>query len=174
MVAIAARDNGGLAAKLNGSAMPRRPAGHPAPLPVIAYGTDFGLACIDGKPMLVSVPQFAGTASMHKPLPWLLTMTVLLFAPLALAAAPEGLPLGAAEFHRYCAVCHVGGRVALPLTRTLVEGREVDARKTIMDGGIKMPGFKYELDAMQLERIVGYIKRLDQPLTLISVPRVEP
>ncbi len=75
---------------------------------------------------------------------------------------------GAFLFRQRCHVCHGEGmgnpRAYGPLLSKLnVQGREDFARTLIMEGSERMPGFRYGLQAAQIDLIIQYLKRVEKP-----------
>jgi mono/diheme cytochrome c family protein len=77
--------------------------------------------------------------------------------------------LGRRVFQQRCAICHTestpGARRYGPiLYRELVDGNEDTIREFIANGSKgKMPGFKYGLEAPEINAIVEYLKTLPRP-----------
>jgi len=77
--------------------------------------------------------------------------------------------LGRRVFQQRCAVCHTestpGARRYGPvLSKELVEGNEDTIRDFISNGSKgKMPGFKYGLEAPEINAIVEYLKTVPRP-----------
>lgn len=75
---------------------------------------------------------------------------------------------GAFLFRQRCHVCHGEGmgnpRAYGPLlSKNNVTGREDFARKLIMEGSERMPGFRYGLQPAQIDMIIQYLKRVEKP-----------
>ena len=49
------------------------------------------------------------------------------------------------------------------LSKTNVQGREDAVRKQIMDGSARMPAFRYALQPSDINAIVDYLKKLENP-----------
>src|SRR5690242_13883816 len=92
--------------------------------------------------------------------------------PLLLAALPVAVALDAAaadpasEGHRLfvqsCGVCHLkpnlkAGLYGPALTRDSVAGKEPAVRELVQTGTPRMPGFRYGLSPVQIDRIVAYL-----------------
>ena len=81
----------------------------------------------------------------------------------------DGQILGRRVFQQRCAVCHTestpGARRYGPvLYKELVDGNEDSIRDFISNGSKgKMPGFKYGLDASEINAIVEYLKTVSRP-----------
>jgi mono/diheme cytochrome c family protein len=77
--------------------------------------------------------------------------------------------LGRRLFQQRCAVCHTestpGARKYGPgLYKGLVDGNEDTIRALIANGSKgKMPGFKYGLEAPEIDAIVEYLKTVPRP-----------
>lgn len=76
--------------------------------------------------------------------------------------------LGRFRFRQRCALCHgfqsnrsadTWGPV---LTQKNVVGREEAARRQIMEGSGRMPGFKYALDPVTIDAIIAYLKKVEE------------
>lgn len=75
---------------------------------------------------------------------------------------------GAFLFRQRCHVCHGEGmgnpRAYGPLlSKNHVTGREEFARKLIMEGSERMPGFRYGLQPAQIDMIIQYLKKVEEP-----------
>jgi mono/diheme cytochrome c family protein len=106
-------------------------------------------------------------------------LLLLLAIPLAVPAQQDkssstvtlndGQILGRRVFLQRCAVCHTestpGARRYGPvLYKELVDGNEDSIRDFISNGSKgKMPGFKYGLDASEINAIVEYLKTVSRP-----------
>jgi mono/diheme cytochrome c family protein len=106
-------------------------------------------------------------------------LLLLLAIPLAVPAQQDkssstvtlndGQILGRRVFQQRCAVCHTestpGARRYGPvLYKELVDGNEDSIRDFISNGSKgKMPGFKYGLDASEINAIVEYLKTVSRP-----------
>ena len=75
-------------------------------------------------------------------------------------AAREGKKM----FQQRCSVCHMPPVLgdATPygplLSTESVVGKEDDTREIIANGATRMPGFKYGLEAREIDNIIAYIK----------------
>jgi mono/diheme cytochrome c family protein len=74
---------------------------------------------------------------------------------------------GARLFMQRCNVCHGAAMNSLTaygplLTKKNVEGRVEAARRVIMDGTARMPGFKYGLEPFQITLIIEYLKNVER------------
>jgi len=96
-------------------------------------------------------------------------VSALLTFDTSLAAQVTGQPpTGAREFQQKCGVCHIDGRIGPPLSKLNIEDREADLRTRVLEGGVRMPAFKYMLSSEDVDLIFGYLKTLDAPPTLIG------
>jgi mono/diheme cytochrome c family protein len=98
--------------------------------------------------------------------------------------APVTLPAGQSEstiptltptqatgrriFQQRCAVCHTqvtptNPMYGLTLYKDLVDGNEETIRDFIRNGSKRMPGFKYGLEAPEIDAIVEYLKTVPKP-----------
>jgi len=98
----------------------------------------------------------------------LLCAAVTICAFDARAEAPSPPPPGARAYQDNCGVCHIGGRIGPPLSRWNIDGREADLRTKVLEGGVKMPAFKYMLDGKDVDLIFSYLKTLDKPPALVG------
>jgi mono/diheme cytochrome c family protein len=74
---------------------------------------------------------------------------------------------GARLFMQRCNVCHGAAMNSVTaygplLTKKNVEGRVEAARRVIMDGTARMPGFKYGLEPFQITLIIEYLKNVER------------
>jgi mono/diheme cytochrome c family protein len=74
---------------------------------------------------------------------------------------------GMLAYRQHCQVCHVrpmigNSKYGPRLSREFVIGREGFVRKQIAEGSEHMPGFKYGLQAAQIDAIVEYLKTVDK------------
>lgn len=65
-------------------------------------------------------------------------------------------------------------KFAPPLTKHLVNGREEHVRKLILEGGVRMPAFKYMLGEQEADAIIAYLKTLDVPAPAVGNHRADP
>jgi len=95
-------------------------------------------------------------------------LALVLVAIAAPAAAAEGALDGAPRqgrqlFVQSCGICHLKPNLAAErygpaLSQATVTGKEEGARALILGGSPRMPGFQYDLTAMQIDAIIGYLK----------------
>jgi mono/diheme cytochrome c family protein len=106
----------------------------------------------------------------------ILATSLLGFGTLAATdGARSEATVGMKEFQRNCASCHYAAMTfAPPINKYFVQNREDAVRKLIMEGGVKMPAFKYLLNEQQADAIIAYIKTLDTPPKTIASDRIEP
>jgi mono/diheme cytochrome c family protein len=89
--------------------------------------------------------------------------------------ATSEVTVGMKEFQRNCASCHFAAMTFAPaITKYFVQSREDAVRKLILEGGVKMPAFKYLLNEQQADAIIAYIKTLDTPPKTIASDRIAP
>jgi mono/diheme cytochrome c family protein len=76
---------------------------------------------------------------------------------------------GAFLYKQRCIVCH-GRQMSLApntwgplLSKTNVEGREDAVRRQIMEGSGRMPAFKYALQRSDVDAMIAYMKKLENP-----------
>ena len=77
--------------------------------------------------------------------------------------------VGAFRFRQRCAICH-GRQMSLApntwgplLSKANVQGKEEAVRQRIMEGSARMPAFKYALQPSDINAIIDYMKKLDNP-----------
>jgi len=103
-----------------------------------------------------------------------LSLSLVLSTPaLALAqqvasTAPGASSSGHRLFVQSCAVCHlkpspVAETYGPALSKETVEGREGDVRDFIRTGSERMPGFRYSLDAAEIDAIIAYLATVPPP-----------
>lgn len=95
-------------------------------------------------------------------------------APAAAATSPAPLNdtqiLGRRLFQQRCAICHTestpgANRYGPILYKELIAGNEDTMREFISNGSKgKMPGFKYGLEAREIDSIVEYLKTVSRPV----------
>jgi cytochrome c5 len=73
--------------------------------------------------------------------------------------------LGRFRFVQRCAICHApqsdGARTLGPLlSKAIVNGREDDFRRQIMEGSENMPGFKLTIEPETIDAIIAYMKKV--------------
>jgi mono/diheme cytochrome c family protein len=94
--------------------------------------------------------------------------------PGAKSVLTEAQREGRRVYQQKCAVCHVpvsslARQYAPVLFRGVIAGREESIRKTIVDGSAdRMPGWKYTLQAKQIDDVIDYLKTLDKPARTVS------
>lgn len=108
----------------------------------------------------------------------LIPVFVLLLFPFTLPAQqPDGktpLPpnnaqmLGRRLFQQHCAVCHTQPTLTSPmygpaLYNDIVNGKEDAMRSFIGKGSSRMPGFRYSLEASEINAIIAYLKTAPKP-----------
>jgi hypothetical protein len=63
--------------------------------------------------------------------------------------------------------------LAPALSRKSVEGQEEKVRERILEGSTNMPAFKYGLKPAQIDMIIGYLKKVEDPdMTTTFLKRV--
>jgi hypothetical protein len=76
--------------------------------------------------------------------------------------------LGRFRFKQRCALCHAAQTNLSTvtwgplLTQRNVTGRDALVRERILEGSARMPAFKYSLDAITIDAIVAYLKRVER------------
>ena len=76
--------------------------------------------------------------------------------------------LGRFRFRQRCALCHAAQTNLVTttwgpiLTQKHVMGREAQVRTRILEGTLRMPAFKYALDAPTIDAIIAYLKRVER------------
>jgi len=131
---------------------------------------------------LISYSQISKTARFFRSTPRACTLLVVPFCLLVagcgtreLPAEPELEDRPAELFQRNCASCHIGApKFAPPLSGAVVEGREVEVRKIILEGGFNMPAFKHMLSAAEADMIVAYLKTQKEPPKSVNRDQVYP
>lgn len=103
-----------------------------------------------------------------------------LFVGVAAAAAQgdvagDQAKLGERLVNQSCVVCHfapqiTSGAYAPALSRDTLGGNAQLMHQFIADGSQRMPGFKYQFDAQQIDAIVAYIKTIP-PAAAAPPPR---
>lgn len=77
--------------------------------------------------------------------------------------------MGQRLFEQRCPVCHTKPTItskqySLTLSKDLIEGNENTMREIIRNGlPGKMPGFKYGLEASEIDAIIEYLKTVPKP-----------
>tara|TARA_B100001123_G_scaffold404964_1_gene494888 strand:+ start:445 stop:2559 length:2115 start_codon:yes stop_codon:yes gene_type:complete len=87
-------------------------------------------------------------------------------------------------FQTRCSMCHVGQDPATefadgtpepwtfgPLLSKAQTADEGALRGIIKDGSRRMPGYKYALNDAQIDQVIAFMKTIDQPLQVLSMPR---
>jgi mono/diheme cytochrome c family protein len=111
---------------------------------------------------------------------WVL-LTFLTLGPKAAIArqATEGLTdqqrLGRQILAQSCTVCHLpsgpGAKTYGPsLNKTSTQGDDDAMRETILEGGTRMPAFKYFLKPVQIDAIIAYIRTIPAPAPRAAAP----
>jgi mono/diheme cytochrome c family protein len=81
-----------------------------------------------------------------------------------LASLSEEERQGGFLFRQRCYACHYSALSPVSygprLSQKHVEGREELARATIADGTSRMPAFRHGLTAVQIDLIIGYLKKV--------------
>lgn len=85
--------------------------------------------------------------------------------------------LGRRIFQQRCAICHTqptaNPMYGIALNKDLVVGNEDAIREYIRNGSKKMPGFKYGLEASEIDAIVDYLETVPKPAPRNSQPKTE-
>lgn len=76
--------------------------------------------------------------------------------------------LGQRVFQQRCGICHAPARAGFQMYGTalykdLVNGNEDAIKEMIRSGSGKMPGFKFGLQASEIDAIVEYLKTVPKP-----------
>jgi mono/diheme cytochrome c family protein len=76
--------------------------------------------------------------------------------------------LGQRVFQQRCGICHAPARAGFQmygpfLYKDLVNGSEDPIKEIIRSGSNKMPGFKFSLQASEIDAIVEYLKTVPKP-----------
>jgi len=100
----------------------------------------------------------------------------LILCPLSLPAQQssqnrtlnETQKLGRRIFQQRCGVCHTAptltsGIYGPVLYKEIVDGNEDAIKQFIQNGSARMPGFKYGLDASEIDAVIGYLKTVPKP-----------
>jgi mono/diheme cytochrome c family protein len=93
----------------------------------------------------------------------------------ALAQGAGGQHLGTRLFNQSCRVCHTKPTLLSPQYGPQLSvdtlGGNADAMRAIISNGTqRMPGFKYDFNAAQIDAIVAYIKTIPTPAQTTSAP----
>lgn len=93
----------------------------------------------------------------------------------ALAQDNGGQQLGLRLFNQSCRVCHTKPTLLSPqygptLSMSTLGGSADIMREVISNGTPRMPGFKYDFNAAQIDAIVAYIKTVPTPAQTTSAP----
>jgi mono/diheme cytochrome c family protein len=110
-----------------------------------------------------------------KRLHWVLLVFLAIF-PLAARAQQANTEkplndvqkLGQRVFQQRCGICHAPARAGFQmygpfLYKDLVNGSEDPIKEIIRSGSNKMPGFKFGLQASEIDAIVEYLKTVPKP-----------
>ena len=110
-----------------------------------------------------------------KRLRWVLLIFLAIF-PLAARAQQANTEkplndvqkLGQRVFQQRCGICHAPARAGFQmygpfLYKDLVNGSEDPIKEIIRSGSNKMPGFKFSLQASEIDAIVEYLKTVPKP-----------
>jgi mono/diheme cytochrome c family protein len=110
-----------------------------------------------------------------KRLHWVLLVFLAIF-PLAARAQQSNTEkplndvqkLGQRVFQQRCGICHAPARAGFQmygpfLYKDLVNGSEDPIKEIIRSGSNKMPGFKFSLQASEIDAIVEYLKTVPKP-----------
>lgn len=84
------------------------------------------------------------------------------------ASSDDPVALGRRLFQQNCSVCHTQPTLTNPmygpvLYRDIVNGNEELMRNYIARGSAKMPGFRYDLKASDIDAIVQYLQTVPKP-----------
>jgi mono/diheme cytochrome c family protein len=84
--------------------------------------------------------------------------------------------LGRQILAQSCAVCHLpsGPKAQTygpPLNKAAAGGDDAVMRSTILDGTVRMPGFKYYLQPAQIDAIIAYVRTIPAPAPAPAAPR---
>jgi mono/diheme cytochrome c family protein len=93
----------------------------------------------------------------------------------AFAQDNGGHQLGMRLFNQSCRVCHTKPTLLSPqygptLSMNTLGGDAGIMREVIRNGTPRMPGFKYDFNAAQIDAIVAYIKTIPTPAQTTSAP----
>jgi mono/diheme cytochrome c family protein len=104
-----------------------------------------------------------------------------LFLCVAAAAAPgdaagDQVKVGERLVNQSCVVCHFApqittGSYAPALSKDTLGGNAQIMHQFIADGSQRMPGFKYQFSAPQIDAIVAYIKTIPPAAAAAPPPR---
>jgi mono/diheme cytochrome c family protein len=95
-----------------------------------------------------------------------LVLTPGVFAqPAALNAQQQ---LGQLLFTQSCGVCHLKPQIISntfgpALSKDTAGGRDDVMREVIMNGTLRMPGFKYHFEPPQVDAVIAYLKTVPTP-----------
>lgn len=89
-------------------------------------------------------------------------------------SAKDAVTLGRRLFQQNCSICHTQATLTNPmygpsLYRDLINGKEDAIRDYIAKGSNKMPGFRYSLQAPEINAIIEYLKTVPKPAPRGSV-----
>ena len=80
-------------------------------------------------------------------------------------------------FQQRCGVCHTqptsSPMYGIALNKDLVDGNEDMIRDYIRNGSTRMPGFRYGLEAAEIDAIVEYLKTVPKPAPKDPQPKME-
>ena len=119
---------------------------------------------------------------------WILPVLFAFFPVAAGAQQAEAQPplsatqkTGQRIFQQRCGVCHSVVSPAFPMYgpaiyKGLVAGNEDAIREMIREGDSRMPGFRYGLQASEIDAIVEYLKTVPKPpkITAPAKPATTP
>jgi mono/diheme cytochrome c family protein len=106
---------------------------------------------------------------------FLCSLPLLLAISHSALAQGAGEPLGMRLFNQSCRVCHTKPTLLSPqygptLSMNTLGGDAGIMREVISNGTPRMPGFKYDFTAAQIDAIVAYIKTVPIPAQTSSAP----
>ena len=106
----------------------------------------------------------------------LVVLAMLALAPLGASAQPAATQaslnakelLGMRLFNQSCRLCHTKPQLSSPLygpalSRQSLNGDVSVMREVISNGTPRMPGFKHNFDASQIDAIAAYLKTIPAP-----------
>jgi mono/diheme cytochrome c family protein len=102
-------------------------------------------------------------------------LLVCVAAAAAQDTAGDPVELGERLANQSCVVCHftpqiTSGTYAPALSKDTLAGNAQIMHQFIADGSQRMPGFKYQFNAQQIDAIVAYIKTIP-PVAAAPPPR---
>ena len=116
----------------------------------------------------------------------LVLVQVVLLGGLVSAQGPssesETVKFGRKIFQTRCSMCHVGQAPATelrdgtsgqqwtfgPLLSQANAANEDTLRRTIENGGPKMPGYSLYLSDEQIDQVIAFMKTIEEPLTILA------